>query len=171
MPSQMLLDSIVNWEKIEAPRTLFHGCHAEDVGINTKDASISGNKWFSIDPYYAGEYCWHFSRPEVGRRFRAEVALSDEVIGILRPENLNGERFPYFLKECFPEVPAGYALSKHFQDVIQQHLDIIYPDIPVCYISGGGSEVLIPSCELYIEVVEFTEMPNSKSEYAEMYKG
>jgi hypothetical protein len=167
--SDLLLKSLKAWQKIKLPitHTLYHGCHKEDKGIDTASMKLSGNKWFSIDSFYAGSYCWHYSRPRNETNLLAKVELSQELIGVELDSSLDG-KFPCFLKECFPQIVKNYELSKYFQNVLEEHIRLAFPNTqntPTCFISMKGKEILIPNCEQYINVIEFTSLPQESSEY------
>ena len=166
MISVKLLEELRKWELTLCPDTLFHGCRNTDVGIYVKERLIEGSKWFSVDRWYAGDYAW-FNR-NAGDCLCAKVRVSNGLRLVVRPSSFNRGDFPFFLKDCFPDIPAGYGLSIHFQNVLAEHLRLIYPDINVGYFAFDGSEIMIPNCEQNVTVACFERLPDSKEEYSKL---
>lgn len=164
MLSLLLLEEIQAWPKLEVSGTLYHGCRDDDHGIDIPSNWIAGNKWFSKDPYYAGEYAWHFSRPETGTPYRLELRLKKPILAVTCPARPRGKDFPWFLAECFPKVPCGYGLSRHFQNVLAAHLSASGRDV-IAYLSHGGKEILIPTCESHTAVIGIKQLPRTKIDY------
>lgn len=165
--SKKLLAEMATWPTKPVPKVLFHGCRDGDLGLDLKSGIISGEKWFSIDPFYAGEYAWHWSRPDVGRTLRLELEVVHEHLAIERPDRLDGANWAHFLAECFPDVPPGYGLSYHFQRTLKSHIDALAVDGLHSYISNGGIEVCIPEVENFVAIRRQVILPKTKDEYRE----
>lgn len=159
----MLLAALKTWRRVYTPTLIFHGCRSEDFGVDLSRCTLTGNKWFSADAYYAGEYAWHLS--DRGAPVRASVRLRAPAPAIECPVELRGGKFVEFLAGCFPAIPPDYSLSRHFQDSLAQHLLHAFAGSVRAYVSHGGSEILVPACEEWIDVCEFTNLPMTKSEY------
>lgn len=160
--SEKLLDNLKSWVVVSVPTILSHGCRSTDHGIDVASGSIRGNKWFSVDSAYAGEYAWHWSRPETGYPLLARVNVRSGLQAVQRPSGLH---FPAFLSECFPEVPAGYELSKHFQEVLASHLIEAFDESVSAYTFSDHQEVLIASCEDWVFNATFETLPPDKESY------
>jgi len=175
MLSKLLLSALQTWEVRPVPDIFYHGCRSDDVGINTDSKSISGNKWFSTDQYLAGDYAWHFSRynPEkvcTGNPLRLELQLISQIDAVVKPREINGKSFPEFLSDCFPEIPPGYDLSKHYQNVLTPHLNAVFPNQNIfAHMMKDGEEILIPACEAFIRIVNVVELPGRREDYRSIY--
>ncbi|WP_305844745.1 hypothetical protein [Photobacterium leiognathi] len=169
--SDTLVESLKTWDIKEVQGILHHGCHGEDVGVQVGSLHLSGNKWFSKNSFYAGEYAWHFSRPSTGTRYRCDLELKTKITGVVQPEFEGELGWHMFLKKCFPHVDSGYGLSKHFQNTLQDHLKVAFPEKEVtCYMTESQSELLIPNCEDFVSVKHFELLPDSKADYRSKYK-
>ena len=173
--SNTLLSAIREWDVIELPTQLFHGCQSIDGSVNIEQKSLVGNKWFSTNEGYAGSYAWHFSRkehPGPDKRYCLELLLDSGYKAIARPDDLKD--FPSFLKECFPEFNS-YELSLYFQSVLGLHLSEVFGDnsnvIGYYWPYSGDStdEICIPQCHKYLEVKKAILLPDDKSEFNKKY--
>jgi hypothetical protein len=164
--SDKLLDALSSWGKRSTPVRLFHGCRSQDFGVDVASSSIKGDRWFSANAYYAGEYAWFHT--EQGFPLRFEVHLFEPLIAIECPKQLRGERFVGFLESCFPEVGGGYGLSRKFQNSIGTHLQECFGGAVKAYISHSENEVLIPNCAQFIESCKLQRLPQTKQEYARL---
>lgn len=165
--SDKLLNEIRNWAVVSIPTTLSHGCRSTDHGIDVSSGLIRGNKWFSVDSTYAGEYAWHWSRPKTGIPLLATVDVRSDLLAVQRP---SGIYFPIFLSECFPMIPAGYELSKHFQAVLAPHLIEVFGNSVRAYTFSDHKEVLIADCEDWICNATFKQLPHDKESYMRIFQ-
>jgi len=165
--SDKLLNELRSWAIVSVPTALSHGCRSTDHGIDVASGSIRGNKWFSIDSAYAGEYAWHYSRPGTGDPLLTTVDVRSDLQAAQRP---SGICFPTFLSECFPTVPAGYELSKHFQTVLASHLIEAFGGSVSAYTFSNHREVLIANCENWVSNVTFKELPPDKESYMQQLR-
>jgi len=163
--SQALVSAFKSWNLVKTPTLLFHGCRSGDYGVDVAQSRLAGNKWFSADAYYAGEYAWHMSA--AGAPLRAAVSLNAPLNAVECPAEIRGTKFPEFLAACFPSQPLGYGLSRHFQDTLAEHLNQAFGGGVVAYVSHREMEVLIPNCESWLASCSFTALPATKAEYVE----
>ncbi|MFU0490021.1 hypothetical protein [Pseudomonas syringae] len=162
--SNRLLDELSTWPIVSVPDRFYHGCCFGDQGVDVCANVITGNKWFSIDRYYAGEYAWHFSRPENAQRMRLELELTHPHLAVSQPTYIDGENWPPFLAKCFPGV-VGYDLSREFHNSLESHLSALgNPDLK-SYYSNKGREICIPSVERYVRIVSVIGLPHDKARY------
>lgn len=161
--SEKLLDAIASWPVVKLPNVLYHGCRSNDLGVDAIARKLTGNKWFSINPVYAGHYPWHEVPGRLGIPLRARVVI-DDIYAVNRPSTLDCI-FPQFLAECFPNHLEGYGLSRLFQDSLALHLRLTHQGRAVGYVALNEEEVLIPTCERWIKHVGFAQLTATKEEY------
>lgn len=168
--SQDLLDEIENWEIIELPRRIYHGCQSSDTSVDIQKLTLIGNKWFSTSMHYAGSYAWHFMRnanPPANSRYCLKLSSSKVWRGIKRPDDFKD--LPNFLSKCFKL--SGYNNSFQFQHTLQLHLHELFgrdSDIIGYYWADGGDgndEICIPECQEYYKVESATLLPDEKEEF------
>ncbi|MFA0921652.1 hypothetical protein ALP73_200124 [Pseudomonas coronafaciens pv. garcae] len=163
--SEKFIKEIKNWEVISLPKIVFHGCCHGDRGLDLIKKEIAGNKWFSQDAFFAGEYCWHHTREHKFPKFRIELETND-IYAINCPDNLQGESWVPFLSECFPNV-IGYELSYNFQDSLKFHLEKLGKTNLLAFLSG--KEICIPEAEKHTKFREIIKLPNEKFQYVSIY--
>lgn len=162
--SNRLLAELSTWPIVPVPSRFYHGCCLGDRGLNVRANVIRGNKWFSVDRRYAGEYAWHWSRPANAQRMRLELVLTHPHLAVSQPRHIGGEKWAPFLAECFPGV-SGYDLSREFQNSLETHLVALgNPDVK-SYYSNGGRELCIPRVQRFVKVVSVIGLPNDKVVY------
>lgn len=92
--SQDLIEEIKRWPIVEIPRRIFHGCRDDDIGIDIENSKVQGNKWFSIDAGYAGDYAWHYTRNHDATPYLLELNAFKTLKGVLRPKHLDKGKRP-----------------------------------------------------------------------------
>ncbi|SDI38506.1 hypothetical protein SAMN05444503_111152 [Pseudomonas sp. BS3767] len=162
--SNRLLDELSTWPIVSVPGRFYHGCCFGDQGVDVCANLITGNKWFSINRHYAGEYAWHFSRPQNAQRMRLELELTDPHLAISQPKHMGGENWAPFLAECFPGI-GGYDLSREFQNTLEAHINALGKPNVKSYYSYEGWEICIPNAERFVRIVSVTGLPNDKARY------
>ena len=164
--SPVLLTALSSWEVITVQaRPLFHGCRADDFGIDVAWQQISGVKWFSARRGDACDYPWHVTREKSPAiPYVATVTLLPGLRAVVRPDDLTGKFLP-LLATAFPKV-QGYDLSREFQSTLLEHLQALHgPAVNAYAFSRDLEELLIPESGKWVESIAFEELPFNRDDY------
>lgn len=166
--SQRFVNTIKGWEIINTPQFMFHGCRENDQGVDRKNNHLSGNKWFSPDEKYAGEYAWWATRDHTSTPLCAKIELRSAVRAVMRP-HMSYEQWSGLIFSCFLDAPRNYELSRFIQDIMGPHLLSAFSGEVGAFMSCEGKEVLLPSCEAFETQVAFYQLPTTKEEYLKLF--
>jgi len=165
--SERFVKVMRTWEICSTPRLLFHGCRENDIGVDWDNCLLSGNKWFSPNEKYAGEYAWWVTRDSTSTPLCAQIKM-ESVQAVMRPSMHTQEWFD-LIHSCFPSAPSDYELSRFIQDIMESHICFAFGREVSAYMSCDGSEVLLPSCETFNIEVSFHQLPPIKGEYIKLF--
>jgi hypothetical protein len=163
--SDEFLKEIKTWNVVSIPMRMFHGCRDDDYGIDIPNKKITGNKWSSIDPSYAGDYAWHHTRNHTALPYILELYTTEELKAIERPQRLVGEFvWPQFLKKCFPTY-SGYELSKQFEQSLCAHITEAFGNTINGYVAFNNGEIIVTNPDKYLRVKKCLKLPMERDDY------